>query len=111
MILVLVGVKMALGDVYHLPIMFSLAVVVGVIGAAVVPSLLRPEPLPEHDPLLQPQPTRSAGTHRSPGASQPWRARTKGGLRSAGRAAATTVRRLGARTIVERDRVLMISVG
>lgn len=43
-ILVYVGVKMGIADVVHVPISLSLAVVVGVIGAAVVASLLRPEP-------------------------------------------------------------------
>lgn len=45
-ILVFVGAKMALSNLYHLPISISLAVIVGVIATAVVASLLRPEPLP-----------------------------------------------------------------
>jgi TerC family integral membrane protein len=45
-ILVFVGVKMALAELYHLPISVSLAVIVGVIGAAIAASLLRPEQPP-----------------------------------------------------------------
>ena len=46
LILVFVGAKMALADVYHLPISLSLAVIVAVISTAVAASLLRPEPIP-----------------------------------------------------------------
>ena len=42
-ILVFVGIKMVLADLYDLPISLSLAVIVGVIGAAIAASLLRPE--------------------------------------------------------------------
>ncbi len=46
LILVFVGVKMALGDVYELPISLSLAVIIGVLVVAIAISLLRLEPLP-----------------------------------------------------------------
>jgi tellurite resistance protein TerC len=38
-VLVLVGAKMALTDVYHVPVYASLALIVGVLGASVVASL------------------------------------------------------------------------
>lgn len=47
LILVFVGVKMALGDVYELPISLSLTVIIGVLVVAIALSLLRPEQLPE----------------------------------------------------------------
>ena len=43
-VLVFVGVKMILADWYHLPELVSLAVIVGVLAAAVGGSLLNPEP-------------------------------------------------------------------
>ena len=46
-ILVFVGLKMGLGDVYELPISLSLAVIICVLTVAVALSLLRPEQLPE----------------------------------------------------------------
>jgi tellurite resistance protein TerC len=42
-VLVLVGAKMLLSDVFHVPIWVSLAMVVGVIGGAMVLSLAIPE--------------------------------------------------------------------
>jgi tellurite resistance protein TerC len=45
-VLVFVGIRMLLSDIYHLPIWLSLAVIVVMIGASVVISLLR-EPKPE----------------------------------------------------------------
>jgi tellurite resistance protein TerC len=42
-VLVFVGAKMALADVYEIPIFLSLVVVVVTLGAAVVASMLRPE--------------------------------------------------------------------
>lgn len=45
-ILVFVGLKMALVDLYDLPISLSLAVVVGVISTAIAASFLRVEPMP-----------------------------------------------------------------
>jgi TerC family integral membrane protein len=46
LILVFVGLKMGLADLYHVPISVSLAVIVGVIATAVAASLLRSEALP-----------------------------------------------------------------
>jgi tellurite resistance protein TerC len=43
-VLVFVGAKMALADVYELPVYLSLAVIVGTLAAAVGASLLRPAP-------------------------------------------------------------------
>lgn len=48
-ILVFVGLKMALVDLYDLPISLSLGVVVGVIAVAVAASLLRAKPVPTFD--------------------------------------------------------------
>jgi tellurite resistance protein TerC len=45
-ILVFVGIKMVIADLYDLPISLSLAVIVAVIGAAIAASLLRPEQPP-----------------------------------------------------------------
>ena len=45
-ILVFVGLKMALAELYHVPISISLAVIVGVISVSVAASLLRPEAVP-----------------------------------------------------------------
>ncbi len=46
MVLVFVGAKMAAADLYELPVWASLVVIVGVLGAAVGTSLLRPAPYP-----------------------------------------------------------------
>jgi TerC family integral membrane protein len=46
-ILVFVGLKMALGDLYELPISVSLTVIIGGLVVAIALSLLRPEQLPE----------------------------------------------------------------
>lgn len=43
-VLVFVGVKMLIEDIYEMPIFLSLAVVVGLIGIALVASLLSPKP-------------------------------------------------------------------
>jgi len=43
-VLVFVGAKMAAADLYEVPIWASLVVIVGVLGAAVGASLLRPAP-------------------------------------------------------------------
>ncbi|HWH05815.1 MAG TPA: hypothetical protein VNT23_05200, partial [Gaiellaceae bacterium] len=43
-VLVFVGLKMMLADVYHLNEVVSLGVIVGVLTTAVVGSLLNPEP-------------------------------------------------------------------
>jgi len=42
-VLIFVGLKMMLADVYHLPELVSLGVIIGVLGAAVGASLLNPE--------------------------------------------------------------------
>ena len=57
-ILVFVGLKMALADLYHLPISVSLVVIVGVIGIAITASLLHPEqvPAPDRRPLADEAP-------------------------------------------------------
>jgi tellurite resistance protein TerC len=48
LVLVLVGAKMLLADVYHLPVYVSLAAIVGILGATVAASLLhRPAPAVE----------------------------------------------------------------
>lgn len=56
-ILVFVGLKMALAELYHPPISVSLAVIVGVISIAIAASLLRPESLPNAAPraMVDPQ--------------------------------------------------------
>jgi hypothetical protein len=43
-VLVFVGAKMAAADLYELPVWASLVVIVGVLGAAVGASMLRPAP-------------------------------------------------------------------
>jgi tellurite resistance protein TerC len=48
-ILVFVGLKMALANLYHLPISLSLVVIVGVISIAITASLLHPEQVPAVD--------------------------------------------------------------
>ena len=50
-VLVWVGIKMLIVDVYHIPIGLSLGVVVLVLGAAVAASLLSPKKAEEHDPV------------------------------------------------------------
>jgi TerC family integral membrane protein len=50
-VLVFVGAKMALADLYELPIWASLVVIVGVLGAAIGASLLRPAPYPRPIPV------------------------------------------------------------
>jgi tellurite resistance protein TerC len=62
-ILVFVGVKMGLAGLYELPISLSLAVIAGVIGAAVIASTMRPEPVPaEHVDLPATPPLREEVT-------------------------------------------------
>jgi tellurite resistance protein TerC len=65
-ILVFVGLKMALTDVYRLPISISLAVIVAVIGAAVAASLLRPEALPSAGEQTRRHDDRSLVRQRDP---------------------------------------------
>ena len=81
-ILVFVGVKMALGDVYHLPITLSLAVVVGVIGAAVVASLLRPRTAAGARPACSAAANEERRNSSITRRLTAWRARTKAHVRS-----------------------------
>jgi tellurite resistance protein TerC len=80
-ILVFVGAKMALANVYHAPISLSLAVIVGVITTAVVVSLLRPEPLPRVRGRITTDATRAPvrsgcwGVESPPSDGRPFRAR------------------------------------
>jgi tellurite resistance protein TerC len=48
-VLIFVGAKMALADVYKLPIAVSLGIIVGLLASAVLASLLRPK---EHPPAV-----------------------------------------------------------
>ena len=50
-VLVFVGIKMLLVDIFKIPIGISLGVIALVLGAAVVASLLFPKELAEHDPV------------------------------------------------------------
>ena len=50
-VLVFVGTKMLLADVYHVPVGISLGVVALLLGIAVAASLLFPKAAAEHDPL------------------------------------------------------------
>ena len=62
-VLVFVGVKMLLADVYHMPIWVSLAVIAGLIGASIGFSLKRtaePEPA-AHEPERSPEPADRLG--------------------------------------------------
>jgi tellurite resistance protein TerC len=68
-VLVFVGAKMALSDVYKIPIYVSLAVIVLTLAVAVGASLLRPPkepPLPEPERELEPEPEAAAGTTIAP---------------------------------------------
>lgn len=72
-VLVFVGVKMLLLDVYKMPIGVSLTVIAGLIGSAVLVSLLRtrtlaPVPaLPAHQDARSPEASRTAGTPAAAG--------------------------------------------
>ncbi len=61
-VLAFVGIKMLISELYHIPILLSLGVVAGVIGCAVVFSILRPPPKPQlpkmhkGDPLHEQEP-------------------------------------------------------
>jgi tellurite resistance protein TerC len=59
-LLVWVGTKMLISDLYHVPIPISLAVIVGVLATAVVASLLFPAPEDEHDQAATPLQTETA---------------------------------------------------
>lgn len=50
-VLIFVGTKMLLTDVYHVPIGLSLAVITAVLGASVVASLRFPKAAAAHDPV------------------------------------------------------------
>ena len=60
LVLVFVGAKMMLADLYKVPIMVSLAVIAALLAGSVVASLLRPTPLPPPNPD-EPLPSPSAG--------------------------------------------------
>jgi tellurite resistance protein TerC len=51
-VLVFVGTKMLLTDVYHIPVGLALGVVAVVLGASVVASLLFPQRAAAHDPVV-----------------------------------------------------------
>jgi tellurite resistance protein TerC len=53
LVLVFVGAKMVLADVYHVPVWASLAAIVGILGATVAASLLH-RPAPAADPVEPP---------------------------------------------------------
>jgi tellurite resistance protein TerC len=71
-ILVFVGLKMAGSDLYHVPILASLAVIIAILAAAVAASIARPTPVPagaggsasplagkaQHNPSPRPEPAR-----------------------------------------------------
>ena len=59
LILVFVGAKMALADVYEIPLYVSLAVIVVTVAVAAAASLARPVP-------PTPRRTRAADAHRDP---------------------------------------------
>jgi tellurite resistance protein TerC len=64
-VLVFVGLKMTLADVYHVPVYASLAVIVLTLGLAIGASLLRPlPPRPKGDRDVQPR--RDPGRARRP---------------------------------------------
>ncbi len=52
LVLVFVGIKMLMIDVYKFPIVLSLGVIVALIGGAIVASWLRPRPQPEEKPVI-----------------------------------------------------------
>jgi tellurite resistance protein TerC len=53
-VLVFVGLKMVLSDLYSIPVYLSLLVIVGVLAASVGASLLRPERPPRREPARRP---------------------------------------------------------
>ena len=53
-VLVFVGLKMTLSDLYSIPVYLSLLVIVGVLAASVVASLLRPERPARREPARRP---------------------------------------------------------
>ena len=52
LVLVFVGIKMLVVDVYKIPITFSLGVITTLIGGAIFASWLRPRPQPEEKPAI-----------------------------------------------------------
>lgn len=52
MVLVFVGAKMLLADVYKIPVALSLGVVALILGSSVAASLLFPKEVAEHDPVV-----------------------------------------------------------
>jgi tellurite resistance protein TerC len=52
LVLVFVGIKMLVVDVYKIPITFSLGVITTLIGGAIFASWLRPRPQPEEKPTI-----------------------------------------------------------
>ena len=46
LVLIFVGLKMALVDLYKLPILVSLGVIAAILAASVIASLLKPRPAP-----------------------------------------------------------------
>jgi tellurite resistance protein TerC len=57
LVLVFVGIKMSLVDIYKIPIGLSLGVIATLIGGAIVASWLRPRPQPEGKPTIVAQTT------------------------------------------------------
>jgi len=51
LVLIFVGLKMALVDVYKMPILASLGVIAAILAASVVASLLKPRPADAHGPV------------------------------------------------------------
>lgn len=52
LVLVFVGIKMAMIDMYEIPITLSLGVITTLIGGAIVASWLRPRPQPKEKPVI-----------------------------------------------------------
>jgi tellurite resistance protein TerC len=67
-VLVFVGLKMTLADVYHVPAYGSLAVIVGVLAAAIGASLLRPLPAQAESPAERSRGGPTGGTAEPVGA-------------------------------------------
>jgi predicted tellurium resistance membrane protein TerC len=67
-VLVFVGLKMTLADLYEIPAVISLVFIVAALAAAVTVSLARPVP-------LTPRRTGATGVHRDPPAGRRARAR------------------------------------
>jgi tellurite resistance protein TerC len=61
LVLVFVGAKMLLTDVYHVPIAISLGVIAVLLATSIVASLLFPKAVAEHDPLAHDPPVPRPG--------------------------------------------------